>query len=431
MKDLLIKGGRLIDPSQSIDETGDILITADHISKLGGEILPSGDSEVIVCEGMVVCPGFIDLHCHLRQHGFEYKETVASGTRAAARGGFTTLCCMPNTNPPLDNGILVGYVKRLAGGEGVVRVLPIGCISRGRNGQELADMAEMAAAGAVAFSDDGSPVKSARLMCQALEYSRSLGLPVIDHCEDEELAGGGHMNEGIIATRLGLQGVPGAAEEIIVARDIILAEQAGAHVHIAHASTKGTVELIRQAKKRGVNVTAEVTPHHLTLTEEMVLGYNTNAKVNPPLRTQVDVDALIAGLNDGTIDAIATDHAPHAENDKLCEFAPAAAGISGLETALGSLMGLVHSGRITLELLIEKITIAPARILAKSGFMLGTLSPGAAADVTVFNPEAEWTVDVDRFASRGRNTPLNGKRLQGRVFLTICDGKIAYRDEGI
>jgi dihydroorotase len=430
MKDLLIKGGRIIDPSQNMDEVSDILLADGCIKKLAKEISAAQNYEIIDARGRVLCPGFIDLHCHLRQPGYENKETIASGAHAAARGGFTTICCMPNTNPPLDNKILVYYVKLIAEKEAMVRVLPIGCISRGRKGEELADMAEMAEAGVAGFSDDGSPLKSTHLMCQALEYSCSLDLPVIDHCEDAELADGGQMNEGIIATRLGLQGIPVAAEEIAVARDVILAEKTGSHIHIAHTSTKGSVEIIRQAKKRGVKVTAEVTPHHLTMTEERVLGYDTNAKVSPPLRTQPDIDALIDGLKDHTIDIIATDHAPHTENDKLCEFALAASGISGLETALGSLMGLVHSGRLSLDLLIAKLSSTPSRMLRGRFGKLGTLDVGAMADITIFDPDLEWRVDVTKFASRGRNTPLNGEKLKGKVLMTIYGGKVVYRDEG-
>jgi len=426
MSDLIIKGGRIIDPAKNVDKVGDILITDGKIKSVGKELSSTLNAEVMEAKGKVVCPGFIDLHCHLRQPGYEQKETIATGTRAAARGGFTTVCCMPNTNPPIDNLPLVEYVKSVAEKEGVVRVLPIGCITRGRKGEELADMVEMAQAGVVGFSDDGSYVKSARLMRRAIEYSLPLGLPIIEHCEDVELAADGVMNEGIIATRLGLCGLPAAAEEVAIARDIILAELTGVRLHIAHVSTRGSVELIRQAKKRGVKVTAEVTPHHLSLTEERVLGYNTNAKVNPPLRTQVDIDALIEGLKDGTIDAIATDHAPHMINDKLCEFGMAASGISGLETALGSLMGLVHQGRLDLTLLVAKLTSEPAKILGKK---FGTLAVGSPADMTIFDPDKEWTVDVEKFASKGHNTPLNGEKLKGKVMTTIYGGQIVYREE--
>lgn len=428
MKAILIKGGRVVDPSQNKDGVGDLLIADGRIKKIDKGISPTQGCEVIGAKGMVACPGFIDMHCHLRQPGYEYKETIASGTQAAARGGFT-VCCMPNTDPPMDNAALVGYVKNIVEGEAMVRVLPVGCISRGRKGEELVDMAELAEAGVVGFSDDGSYVQNSRLMRQAMEYSLPLGLPIIDHCEDATLAGDGVVNEGIVATWLGLPGIPNTSEEVAVARDIALAELTGARVHIAHVSTRGSVDLIRQAKKRGVHVTAEVTPHHLTMTQERVLGYNTMAKVNPPLRTQADVDALIAGIKDGTIDIIATDHAPHTENDKLCEFALAASGISGLETALGSLMGLVHQGKLSLPALIAKLTSEPAKILSDRFDKLGALSVGSPADVTIFDPNAEWTVDVSKFASKGKNTPLQGDRLKGRVMITIYNGKVMYRDE--
>jgi dihydroorotase len=425
MKDMIIKGGRVIDPARNIDEVGNILIVDGLIKSVGKEAPSAPNAELIDAKGRVVCPGFIDLHCHLRQPGYEAKETIATGTKAAAKGGFTTVCCMPNTNPALDNLPLVEYVKGVAEKEGLVRVLPIGCITRGRKGEDLSDMTEMAGAGVIGFSDDGSYVKNARLMRRAMEYSLPMGLPLIEHCEDPDLAADGQMNEGIIATRLGLCGIPSASEEVAIARDIILAELTGARLHIAHVSTAGSVEIIRQAKKRGVKVTAEVTPHHLTMTEERVLGYNTAAKVNPPLRTQRDIDALIAGLKDGTIDVVATDHAPHTLNDKLCEFGMAASGISGLETALGSLMGLVHGGKLALPLLISKLTSEPSKIL---GSKFGTLAAGSPADITIFDPDAVWTVDMEKFASKGHNTPLDGEKLKGKVAATIYGGRVVYQE---
>jgi dihydroorotase len=433
MKPLLIQGGRIIDPSQKIDEVGSLLITEGKVSWLGkGEATPpQPDYDVLSARGLVVCPGFIDLHCHLRQPGFEEKETIASGTRAAARGGFTTICCMPNTNPPLDNQTAVEYVKSKAASEGVVRVLPIGCISKGRKGGELAEMGDLASAGVVGFSDDGEPVFNSYIMRQALDYSRAFDLPIIDHCEDKTLTEGGQMNEGIVSTKLGLRGIPNAAEDIIVARDLALAQLTGSRLHIAHITTEGAVELIRRAKEKGIRVTAEATPHHLTLTEERVIGYDTNAKVNPPLRTEQDIKALIQGLNDNTIDIIATDHAPHTEADKLCEFALAPFGISGFETALGSLMGLVHEEQITLVSLIAKLTCEPARIIGNKHGRLGTLAIGAEADVTVFDPALEWVVDTKDFASKGRNTPLADERLKGRVMATIYQGKLVYKDEAV
>jgi len=433
MKPLLIQGGYIIDPSQGIDEIGNLLITECGISWLGeGEITPpQPDYDVLHAEGLIVCPGFIDLHCHLRQPGFEEKETIATGTQAAAKGGFTTICCMPNTNPPLDNTAVIDYIKLKATLEGVVRVLPIGCISKSRKGEELAPMGELASAGVIAFSDDGEPARDSRLMRQALDYSRVIGLPIIDHCEDTVLTEGGQMNEGVISAKLGLGGIPAAAEEIIVARDLALAQLTGGRLHIAHVTTEGSVDLIRRAKEKGIRVTAEVTPHHLTLTEEKVIGYDTNAKVNPPLRTEQDIQALIQGLKENVIDIIATDHAPHTEADRLCEFALAPFGISGFETALGSLMSLVHDGQLTLTILISKLTCEPARIIGNKYGKLGTLASGAPADVTLFDPDMNWVVDTRDFASKGKNTPLAGSVLKGKVMATISQGKPVYKDDSI
>jgi len=430
---LLIQGGHIIDPSQGIDEIGSLLITEGKISWLGrGETAPPRpDYATLYARGLIVCPGFVDLHCHLRQPGFEEKETIATGSQAAARGGFTTICCMPNTNPPLDNRATIDYVKSTAAKEGVVRILPIGCISKGRKGEELAEMGELASAGVIAYSDDGEPAINSRLMRQALEHSSALGLPVIDHCEDTVLTEGGVMNEGEVSTRLGLRGIPAAAEEIIVARDLALAQLTGGRLHIAHTSTEGSVELIRRGKEKGIKVTAEVTPHHLTLTEERVIGYDTNAKVNPPLRTKQDIQALIQGLKDNTIDIIATDHAPHTEADKLSEFALAPFGISGFETALGSLMSLVHDGQLKLTTLIAKLTGEPAKIIGNKYGRLGSLDIGVLADVIIFDPTLEWVVDTKAFASKGKNTPLAGSVLKGKVMATIYGGKLVYKDDSI
>jgi len=429
MKPRLIQDGRIIDPSQGIDEIGSLLITKGKVSWLGKGAPPQTDYDTLNAKGLIVCPGFIDLHCHLRQPGFEEKETIATGTQAAAKGGFTTICCMPNTNPPLDSQSVIDYVKSKAATEGVVRVLPIGCISKGRMGQELVEFDELASAGVIAYSDDGKPALNSRIMRQALDYGRALGLPIIDHCEDTTLTEGGQMNEGIISTKLGLPGMPAVAEEITVARDLALAQLTGARLHIAHVTTEGSVDLIRHAKERGVKVTAEVTPHHLTLTEEKVVGYDTNAKVNPPLRTKQDIQALIQGLKENVIDIIATDHAPHSEIDKLCEFALATFGISGFETALGSLMSLVHNGELTLATIIAKLTNEPAKIIGDKCGKLGTLATGAPADVTVFDPDMEWVVDTTAFASKGRNTPLAGSTLKGKVIATISQGKLVFKDD--
>lgn len=440
---LLISGGRILDPGQGIDTTGDLLIAGDKIVRFShsGTVPAKKDLSIIDASGLIVCPGFIDLHCHLREPGFEDKETIATGTRAAAAGGFTTICCMPNTSPPLDNQAAIDYVRNKAETEGTVRVLTIGCITKGREGKELAEMSELANTGVIGFSDDGNPVVSSRIMTLAMEYSRVLDLPIIDHCEDKELSDGGFMNEGWVSTRLGLKGIPVAAEDIIVARDIELAKLTGARLHIAHVSTGSSVEIIRRAKEKGVAVTAEVTPHHLTLTEEQVmvrqtewdgqLAYNTNAKVSPPLRTGEDVAVLIKGLNDGVIDIIATDHAPHTLVDKTCEFGLAASGISGFETALGSLMGLMHGGQLDLMTLVSRLTCEPARIIGDKVGELGTLKSGCQADITIFDPDKEWTVNSQNFASKGKNTPLDGCQFRGKVVATIVAGNIVFQDESI
>jgi dihydroorotase len=431
-KAMLIKNGRIMDPSKGLDISGDLLIADGRIKEVAANIkeIPA-DCGVLDAKGMIVCPGFIDYHCHLRQPGFEEKETIATGSKAAAKGGFTTICCMPNTNPALDNKATIDYIKATSASEACIRVLPIGCITKGRSGKELADMGELAEAGVVAVSDDGSTIADSRIMKQALEYSTIFDLAISDHCEDAMLSEGGQINEGIIATRLGLRGIPDAAEENIISRDITLAKLSGARIHICHISTQGSVELVRNAKKDGVKITAEVTPHHLTMDEEMVLGYDTNAKVNPPLRTRKDIEALISGLKDGTIDIIATDHAPHTANEKLCEFSKAPFGISGFETALGSLMKLVHNGDIYINLLISKLTAAPANIIGNRFGKLGTLEEGAMADITIFDPDAEWTVSIKDFYSKGKNTPLNGEKLKGKVMATIFNGKVVYKDNSI
>jgi dihydroorotase len=431
MSTFAIRGGRVIDPANGIDAITDVLIVDGRISEIGPN---AGNSagEVLGASGLVVCPGFVDIHTHLREPGFEHKETIATGTLAAAHGGFTTICAMPNTEPAIDSAGMIEFILRTAQTQGHVRVLPIACVTRGRAGRELADLAELAQAGAVAFSDDGAPVADAHLMRRALEYAGMLGVPVIDHCEDPALSAGGVMHEGWVSTRLGLPGIPAAAEETMVARDIALAEATGSHVHIAHVSTAGAVDIIRQAKARGAPVTAEVTPHHLTLTHEAIIGsgeapgglaYDTNAKVNPPLRTPADVTACVEGLRDGTIDCIATDHAPHAIQDKLCEFDAASFGISGLETALALALTA-----LPLEETIRALTVGPVRALGLDRRIegLGTLSPGAPGDVAIIDPEADWTVEPETFASKGKNTPLGGRTLQGLVVATVHGGRIAF-----
>jgi len=430
---LAIRGGRVIDPANGIDTVADVLIADGRIAEISPDA--GGDAtETLDASGLIVCPGFVDIHCHLREPGFEHKETIFTGTLAAARGGFTTVCAMPNTEPPIDSAGMIEFILRTAQTQGAVRVLPIACVTRARAGRELADLAELAQAGAVAFSEDGAPVADPHLMRRALEYAGMLGVPVIDHCEDASLAAGGVMHEGWVSTRLGLRGIPSAAEETMVARDIALAEATGSQVHITHVSTAGSVEIIRQAKARGVPVTAEVTPHHLTLTHEAVLlgpgeapgglAYDTNAKVNPPLRTPSDVAACIEGLRDGTIDCIATDHAPHAIQDKLCEFDAASSGISGLETALGLALTA-----LTLEEVIRALTLGPVRALGLDTRIesLGTLSAGAPGDVTIIDPNAEWTVEPETFASKGKNTPHEGRTLQGRVVATVYEENVVWR----
>ncbi len=425
---LLLRGGRLVDPSQGLDEVGDLLITDGVVEAIGrvGEVRRDGNAlETIDVAGRVVSPGFIDVHCHLREPGREEVETIATGARAAAAGGFTAVCAMPNTDPVTDNQAAVGFIISQAKRAGGSKVYPIGAISIGQLGETLAEFGEMIGAGAVAVSDDGKPVVSAQLMRTALEYARTFGIPVADHCEEPTLAMGGAMNEGVMSARLGLRGIPAEAEEIMAIRDILLARRTGGHIHLCHMSTKGSVELIRWGKERGINVTAEVCPHHLSLTEESVEGYNTNAKMNPPLRTAADVAALQDAVKDGTIDVIATDHAPHHYDEKERAFADAPNGIVGLETALSvNLTWLVHRGTLDVPTLVEKMACAPARIFKLPG---GSLRRGAPADVTVFDAEVAWTVDPARFRSKGRNTPYAGMTLRGRVDCTLVDGRVVYR----
>ncbi|MBI3743002.1 MAG: dihydroorotase [Chloroflexi bacterium] len=437
---LLIRGGRVIDPAQQFDSVADVLIVNGRVAGVKRGLAAPDGAQVIDAKGLIVTPGFIDLHCHLREPGQEEKETIATGTQAAARGGFTTVCCMPNTSPAIDTSSTVEYVLTQTRTGGSVRVLPIGAVTKGRGGKELTEMQELVDAGVVGFSDDGSPVTDAKIMRSALSYGRMLGVPVIDHCEDPKLAGG-VMHEGHIATRLGLRGIPPAAEDVMVARDIALAELTGGHVHIAHLSTTGAVELVRRAKEKGLPVTAEATPHHLTLTDDLVaLGageragaggrwpYDTNTKVNPPLRSFEHAAAVVKGIVDGVIDAIATDHAPHTAVDKLCEYDCAAFGISGLETALGVALVLVHDGRLPLPALVERLTSGPARVLGSKAGGAGTLREGALGDVAIFDPGFQWTVDVNAFASKGKNSPLNGATLTGKVVATIYGGAIVYTD---
>ena len=425
MKPLLLRGGRLIDPSQNLDERGDLLITGGDIAGIGGKINGPEEADTIDCDGLIVSPGFIDVHCHLREPGREDVETIATGARAAAAGGFTAVCAMPNTDPVTDNQAAVGFIVRQALRAAAARVYPIGAISVGQDGKVLAEFGEMVGAGAIAVSDDGKPVASAQLMRTALEYARTFKIPVIDHCEEPTLSAGGAMNEGIVSAQLGLKGIPSEAEEIMVIRDILLARLTGGHVHLAHMSTKGSVELIRWGKERGIAVTAEACPHHLSLTEESVRGYDTNAKMNPPLRTEEDVEALREAVKDGTIDLVATDHAPHHYDEKEREFADAPNGIVGLETALAVVVtNLVEPGLLTFTDLVDRMSCTPARVFKLPG---GTLKRGATADITIFDPKARWKVDPSTFLSKGRNTPYVGMTLVGRTACTIVAGSVVYQ----
>ena len=452
---ICLRGARIVDPSQGIDLTGSVVIADGRVAAIGDEVVTAAALARLEAEGRpvrvrdlpahwVLAPGFVDLHVHLREPGFEAKETIATGARAGARGGFTTLCCMPNTQPVIDSRATLDFVLHAAQ-RVPAKVRPIAAISKGEDGKELSEMAELVEAGAVAFSDDGRPVSSSRLMRSALEYASPLGVPLVEHCQDEDLVGGGVMNEGPIATMLGLKGWPGAGEDVMLARDLALVRLTGARYHAAHLSTAGAVALVREAKRAGLPVTAEVTPHHLLLTDTWVAGertgplaealaamgatvppgprYDTSTKVNPPLRSAADCAALLEGLCDGTIDAIATDHAPHTWVDKACEYGEAAFGISGLETALASLLALVHAERLPLATLVASLTDRPARAWNLDA---GTLKPGAPADLVIFDPDETWTVDPERFASLGRNTPLAGIELRGRVRQTWLDGETVY-----
>ncbi|MDA1280920.1 MAG: dihydroorotase [Chloroflexi bacterium] len=435
---LAITGGRVIDPAQGIDRIADVLILNGRIEEVSQKSIgkiPDG-YEGIDATGLIVSPGYVDLHTHLREPGQEWKETIASGTKAAAQGGFTTVCAMPNTDPVQDSASVVEDVIRRAAADGVVRVLPIGAISVGQHGKRLAPMGELADAGVIGFSDDGNPVSDANLMRQALAYSVEFGLPIINHAEDKKIGAGGVMNAGAVATRLGLAGVPAEAETAMVTRDLQLAGLTGARLHIPHISTTGSLAALRSAKELGVNVTAEVTPHHLTLNDQWVFGqrgqvpdrvvlesYDTNTKVNPPLRSRADAEALVEALSQGLIDVIATDHAPHAATDKVCTYNEAAHGINVLETAFSSVFGLVDAGSISLLRLIEALTAGPAAILGRD---IGSLKKGFTADVTLIDPGSKWVVKPEEFASKSANSPLGGVEFTGRVVRTIYQGETVF-----
>ncbi len=429
---LIFRGGRVIDPANGFDSVGDVLIAEGAIQRVGGRIDDPG-ARIIDVRGCIVTPGFIDLHTHLREPGYEQKGTIATETLAALRGGFTTVCAMPNTSPPPDAADVLAALRERILRDAHVRVLPIGCITRGRAGKELAELAELAAGGCIALSDDGSPVANARLMRSAMEFAAAMGLPISEHCDEPELSHGGSMHEGRVSERLGLAGQPEAAETSAIARNIALCETTGARLHIAHVTTARGLELVADAKRRGLPITCEVTPSHLFLTEEAVFGerlepaYDTNAKINPPLRTEADRRALVAGVNSGVVDAIATDHAPHASEDKLCEFDDAAFGISCIKTALATVTTLVARGELDLPAAIRALTMGPASVFTFAEG-IGTLSPGA-GDLTVFDPAQRWTVDPGKFASKGRNTPLAGHELTGIVRAVVFGGRLAYELE--
>jgi dihydroorotase len=426
----LIRGGRVIDPASGLDDFRDILIKGDTISGIG----PAGSfdatsnafTQTIEADGLWVVPGFIDLHTHLREPGEEYKETILTGSRAAAAGGFTSICCMPNTKPVNDNSSVTDFILHRAREADLVRVFPVGAVSQGQKGEILAEYAELKEAGVMAVSDDGQAVMNSQLMRRALEYAQVFDLPVISHAEDRDLTADGAMNEGVVATRLGLREIPSVAEDIMVFRDCSLAGLTGGRLHIAHVSSAGAVELLRQFKARGLRISAEATPHHFTLTDEALESFDTNLKVNPPIRSSLDVDAIQQGLADGTIDAIATDHAPHSSIEKDVEFDYAAFGMIGLETALPLTLRLVEQELLTPLEAISKLTYNPATII---GVHLGRLAPGLPADVTLIDPKQEYTVDVNQFRSKSRNSPFHGWQVRGKAVMVLRDGKVIFADQ--
>lgn len=424
---MLIKGALVVDPGQNLEAPMDLLIADGKIAELSpsGTITIDG-RRVIEAQGLVLTPGLIDMHVHLREPGEEYKETIESGARAAVKGGFTAVACMPNTKPVNDTAAVTRFILEQARAAGLARVYPVAAISMGSLGKQLSEYGDQKEAGAVAVSDDGWPVMNSMLMRRALEYARTFGLPVISHAEDLELRGEGVMHEGRVSLELGLRGIPAAAEEVIIFRDITLAGLTGSRLHLAHVSTAGSVELIRRAKAAGLFVTAETAPHYFSLTDEAVYGYDTNAKVNPPLRTAADQAAINQGLKDGTLDAIASDHAPHTSLEKDLEFQAAASGLIGLETSLGLSLKLVHDGVLSLSQLVTKMSLNPARILGLPG---GTLTVGAPADLTLIDLNREWTVDANTFASKSRNCPFQGWTLQGKAVMTLVGGRMVNGEQ--
>ena len=428
---LLIANGHLIDPAAPENTGMSVLVEDGKVSAWFGPKDPKPEGcEVFDASGLLVAPGFIDMHVHLREPGQEHKETIASGCAAAVAGGWTGVCPMPNTNPVNDNAAITRYMIEQAERAALANVFPIGAITKSSDGSELAEMGEMKAAGAVAVSDDGRPVPNAGIMRRAMQYAKDFDLPVIDHCEDRSLSSGGVMHEGRISLLLGLKGMPALAEEIDVVRDILLAKETGAHIHIAHVSTKGAIEAVRRAKNEGINITCEVTPHHLTLTDRSVEGYDTNTKMAPPLRSEEHLEAIIEGIKDGTIDAIATDHAPHHADEKALEYDRAPFGITGLETGVGLAFNeLVHKGIIGLERLVEMCSTNPAKIFRLEG--RGTLKPGSSADITIIDPTRDWTFNAFESRSKSRNTPFDGRRFTGKAVATIIGGRIVFTDTEI
>jgi dihydroorotase len=425
MATLLIKNGRVIDPASGLDSVADVWIEDGIIRGVGVNLAASAEAAMFDASGLVVAPGFIDIHVHLREPGFEHAETIETGSRAAAAGGFTSICPMPNTAPVNDNATVTSYIIDKARRHSIVNVFPIGAITKGSQGEELAEVGSMREAGAVAISDDGRPVMNARVMRRAMEFARSLGIPVINHCEDLHLSAGGDMHEGLESVRLGLRGIPGCSEDVMVARDILLAEVTGARYHVAHISSHHSVEMVAFAKARGLAVTAEATPHHLALTGHDMPPYDSNYKMKPPLRSSCDVEAVVEGVVRGAIDAIATDHAPHPGSEKMQEFEACPFGIIGLETAVGIVLEkLVQPEKIDLKRMVELFTTGPASVL---GIGRGTLAQGAPADVTIFSTDREWTYDVNKSFSKSRNSPFDGKTFRGGPVATIVRGEIVWR----
>ncbi len=423
---ICIQGGTVIDPGH-VNKRADVLIQNGKIIEIGHPLKHAAAEDpslmILDARGWIVSPGLVDLHCHLREPGFEYKETIATGSASAVAGGFTSICCMPNTQPVNDNAAITQFMLTKGEQAGKARIFPIGAITKSSAGEELANIGELVEAGCVAISDDGRPVMNSLVMRRALEYAKAFGIPVVDHCEDLHLTDGGCMNEGVVSTELGMPGIPDASEEVMVARNLALAELTGVTVHLAHLSTARSVELVRHAKAQGLPVSAEVCPHHFSISEEAVRGYKADAKMNPPLRTDEDIVALKKGLTDGTIDVIATDHAPHALQEKQLEFDAAPFGIVGFETALPLTLRLVHDGTLSLEQALDKLTRAPAQLF---NLPIGNLAPGNAADLVVFDAEEEWVVDPDQFHSKSRNTPFSGMTMKGKVKMTLVEGQLVY-----